>query len=83
MIIPIRCFTCGKPVAHLYDQYMELIKNDYYKNNSKDLKRFYDVDDINNEKNETLECKALNELGCTRYCCRRMLLSSIDMTEEI
>ena len=21
MIIPIRCFTCGKPVAHLWEQY--------------------------------------------------------------
>ena len=23
MIIPIRCFSCGKPVAHLYEQYKE------------------------------------------------------------
>jgi len=21
MIIPIRCFSCGKPVAHLYEEY--------------------------------------------------------------
>lgn len=21
MIIPVRCFSCGKPVAHLYDEY--------------------------------------------------------------
>ena len=76
MIIPIRCFTCGKPVGHLYVEYMKIIQ-------SKDLKRFYYVNEINDEKNETLECKALNQLGCTRYCCRRMLLSSIDMTEDI
>jgi len=25
MIIPIRCFSCGKPVAHLYKQYKERI----------------------------------------------------------
>jgi len=21
MIIPIRCFSCGKPIAHLYEEY--------------------------------------------------------------
>ena len=25
MIIPIRCFSCGKPIAHLYRKYQELI----------------------------------------------------------
>ncbi|MDP2908978.1 MAG: DNA-directed RNA polymerase subunit N [Nanoarchaeota archaeon] len=25
MIIPIRCFCCGKPVAHLYEEYCERI----------------------------------------------------------
>lgn len=23
MIIPIRCFSCGRPIAHLYEQYKE------------------------------------------------------------
>jgi len=26
MIIPIRCFSCGKPVGHLWEQYQEKIK---------------------------------------------------------
>ena len=26
MIIPIRCISCGKPVAHLWDAYNERIK---------------------------------------------------------
>ena len=25
MIIPIRCFSCGKPIAHLYEQYTERV----------------------------------------------------------
>jgi len=25
LIIPIRCFSCGKPVAHLWEKYKELI----------------------------------------------------------
>jgi len=26
MIIPIRCFSCGKPVGHLWEEYQERIK---------------------------------------------------------
>lgn len=26
MIIPIRCFSCGKPVAHLWEGYLERVK---------------------------------------------------------
>ena len=25
MIIPIRCFSCGKPVAHLWDEFKERV----------------------------------------------------------
>ena len=27
MLIPIRCLSCGKPVAHLWESYLEKIKN--------------------------------------------------------
>ncbi|MHA1520776.1 MAG: DNA-directed RNA polymerase subunit N [Promethearchaeota archaeon] len=26
MIIPIRCFSCGKPIAHLYEPYEQMLK---------------------------------------------------------
>lgn len=26
MIIPIRCFSCGKPIAHLYAKYKERVE---------------------------------------------------------
>ncbi len=26
MIIPIRCFSCGKPVGHLYEEYKERLE---------------------------------------------------------
>ena len=25
MIIPIRCFSCGKPIAHLWEEYNEKV----------------------------------------------------------
>lgn len=27
MLIPVVCFACGKPVAHLWEDYSERIKN--------------------------------------------------------
>lgn len=26
MIIPVRCFTCGKPVGHLWEEYNSKVK---------------------------------------------------------
>lgn len=26
MIIPVRCFSCGKPIGHLYEEYVEKTK---------------------------------------------------------
>ena len=26
MIIPIRCFSCGKPVAHLWEEYVQKVE---------------------------------------------------------
>jgi DNA-directed RNA polymerase subunit N len=26
MLIPIRCFTCGKPVGHLWEEYQKEVK---------------------------------------------------------
>ena len=34
MIIPIRCFSCGKPVAHLWEQFKERVAN---RENPKDV----------------------------------------------
>lgn len=27
MLIPIRCFSCGKPIAHLWEKYQEMKEN--------------------------------------------------------
>jgi len=26
MIIPVRCFSCGKPIGHLWEKYQERVK---------------------------------------------------------
>ncbi|HII38990.1 TPA: DNA-directed RNA polymerase subunit N [Candidatus Micrarchaeota archaeon] len=59
MIIPVRCFSCGKPVADKFDEYSKKIG-----------------------EGQT-PAKALDEVGMTRYCCRRMFLGQVDLLEEI
>ncbi|MCQ2819017.1 MAG: DNA-directed RNA polymerase subunit N [archaeon] len=59
MIIPIRCFTCGKVIGNKWDKYLELLNNG------------------------TSASDALDQLGLRRYCCRRMLLTHVDLIEKI
>jgi DNA-directed RNA polymerase subunit N (RpoN/RPB10) len=81
MIIPIRCFTCGKVVAHLWEKYQEKIQDNYNKNvNPMEKNRFTDIQKC---KDKTIEGKTLDELGVDRYCCRRMLLTHIDLFDKI
>ena len=59
MIIPVRCFTCGKVTGNKYEQYLQLLQQSY------------------------TEGDALDQLGLKRYCCRRMLLSHVDLIEKL
>jgi len=85
MIIPPRCYTCGKVLADKYEYYKkELIrKNLAYKqdnNSDKDpLMIDINVDDIK----KTPAGEIMDELGLTRICCRKVMLTSIDIIDEI
>ncbi|MFX0122190.1 MAG: DNA-directed RNA polymerase subunit N [Candidatus Hodarchaeota archaeon] len=59
MMIPIRCYTCGKVIAHLYDDYIEGLKE-------------------GKESDELLD-----SFGLTRYCCRRMLITHVELIDNI
>ena len=59
MLIPVRCFSCGKPVAGLYTDFKE-----------------------RTAKGEDAG-KVLDDLKVHRYCCRKMLLTSIDLVDDI
>lgn len=59
MIIPIRCFTCGKVIGNKWEKYLQYLDDNY------------DVAD------------ALDKLGMKRYCCRRMLISHVDLIEKL
>ena len=59
MMIPVRCFTCGKVVGGLYETYVKRVQMG---ENPKDV---------------------LDDLGLTRYCCRRMSVAHADLVDEV
>ena len=80
MIIPIRCFTCGKIIADKWEFYQKK-KNEYSQDDSnKDT--YIDLDKLKKQQ-YTPEYKALNDCKLNRICCRRMFLSHADLVSVI
>lgn len=79
MIIPIRCFTCGKVIGDLWEEYIEQIQKEYNNIPKNELKKIVDIK--NNDK--YIEKDVLDKMGLHRYCCRRMMLSTVDLVEKI
>lgn len=74
MLIPIRCFTCGKTLADKWDYYdREVKKLEKEATDKKELKYF----------DKVKSGKILDELGLTRYCCRRHMIGQVDMMNVI
>jgi len=69
MIIPVRCFTCGKVIGDIYEQ---------FKQRYEEYKKTVDV----GEKPKETPKEILDDLGLDRYCCRRMILSHVDLISE-
>ncbi len=59
MIIPVRCFTCGKLIGDKWEEFAKRVKS------GEDPKN------------------VLDDMGLNRYCCRRMLLSHVEVIDEI
>ncbi|KAI5171653.1 hypothetical protein NEFER03_0958 [Nematocida sp. LUAm3] len=59
MLIPIRCFTCGKELSSRWEEYTRLCSNTEDK------------------------AKVLDQLGLKRYCCRSIMLTTVDVMQKI
>lgn len=58
MMIPVRCFSCGRVVGSAYEQYKARVAQ--------------------GEDPKT----AMDSVGLKRYCCRRMLVSQVDIIDD-
>jgi DNA-directed RNA polymerase I, II, and III subunit RPABC5 len=59
MLIPVRCFTCGKVTGNKWEPYIRLLSTGVPAG------------------------EALTRLGLIRYCCRRIILTHVDLSEKI
>ena len=76
MLIPVRCFTCGKVLADKYN---------YYKVRVRELKLAMDLEDDKviyltpEYTKKTPEGEVMDELKLKKMCCRRHMLSHVDI----
>jgi DNA-directed RNA polymerase subunit N (RpoN/RPB10) len=76
MIIPIKCFTCGNVLANKYRYYLQEVKRIKLAE-SKDITRVVYLTKENMEK--TPEGKVLDTLKLNNVCCRRHMLTHVDI----
>lgn len=74
MIIPIRCFTCGRVMADIVD---------YYEKEKANIEENKNIDPLYKNFDKIQTAEILNKLGLKRYCCRRNLIANIDMMDII
>jgi DNA-directed RNA polymerase subunit N len=76
MIIPIKCFTCGTVIADKYRYYCEEVRK---RKMTRDLhveKVIYLTPEYSTK---TPEGEVLDELNLTKMCCRRHMLTHVDI----
>ena len=76
MLIPVKCFSCGKMLANKYDFYLREVKKQKLNNNIELDKVIYLTKDF---MEKTPEGEAMDKLGLTKYCCRRHMLTHVDI----
>ena len=81
MIIPIKCFTCGMVIADKYRYYQEEVRKKKLAkrrdNKPVDMDKVVYLTKEFNEK--TPEGEVMDELGLKKMCCRRHLLTHVDI----
>ena len=76
MIIPIKCFTCGNVLANKYRFYLDEVRRIKIANGMKIDKVIYMTKE--NVEN-TPEGTVLDNLKITNVCCRRHMLTHVDI----
>jgi len=75
MIIPIRCVSCNTVIAGKYEAYVELVKEYREAIGQKENEMLY----LTSTTVKAPEGKALDDLGIKKMCCRRHMLTHVDL----
>ena len=77
MLIPVKCFTCGKVLGDKYRYYKEEVKKMKTEQGNTDEGRVVYLTKANKEK--TPEGKIMDKLNLNKICCRRHILTHVDI----
>jgi DNA-directed RNA polymerase subunit N len=77
MIIPIKCFTCGTVLADKYEYYCEEVRK--RKHSQKEMKVDKVIYMTKEFSEKTHEGHVLDDLKLNKMCCRRHLLSHVNI----
>lgn len=76
MIIPVKCFTCGNILSNKYIYYVNKVaQQKQIQNKENDEIQYFSE----NYKDKSIEGEVLDELGLTKQCCRRHMLTHVDI----
>jgi len=76
MIIPIKCFTCGMVIADKYRYYCEAVRHKKMSQDQNIEKVIYLTPEYSKK---TPEAEVLDELNLKKMCCRRHMLTHVDI----
>lgn len=76
MIIPVKCFTCGKVLANKYRYYQREVQKRKIDKSMEVNKVLYLTKDF---MNKTPEGEVLDILQLTKSCCRRHMITHVDI----
>ena len=81
MIIPVCCYTCHKELANKYNYYKNELERKKLAMNTTDDPLIININAVDVKK--TIAGEILDDLGLLRICCRKVMLTSIDIIDEI
>lgn len=76
MIIPVKCFTCGEVLADKYRFYLSEVRKRKLAKNQDVNKVLYLTKEFHEK---TPEGEVLDELELNKMCCRRHMLTHVDI----
>lgn len=82
MIIPVRCFTCGELIANKYKYYKQRVAEKKI-SLGLDPNKPSIMDVSSSDIKKTPEGEVLDEIGLVHMCCRRMMLTHVDLINDI
>jgi DNA-directed RNA polymerase I, II, and III subunit RPABC5 len=75
MIIPVRCFTCGKVMANKWEYFRSEVKK---RKEQRNIPEYKDVYVSGNNVQSSPEKEVLDKLKLKRMCCRRHILTHVE-----